>query len=127
MRIELLHKDITDKIIGAFFEVYKTLGYGFLEKVYENAMMIELTANGLSCDGQSRIQVKYKGKDVGVYCADMIVNDLVIVEIKACENLIEEHEFQLINYLKSTNIEVGLLLNFGKKPDFKRRVFSNKK
>lgn len=127
MGIELLHKDITDKIIGAFFEVYKTLGYGFLEKVYENAKMIELKEKGLSCDEQSKIQVKYKDQNVGVYCADIIVNSLVIVEIKACENLIEEHEFQLINYLKSTNIEVGLLLNFGKKPEFKRKVFTNNK
>jgi GxxExxY protein len=121
------HSDITDKIIKAFYKVYNTLGYGFLEKVYENALFIELDAMGLSVEKQEEIQVYYEGKEVGEYYADLMVEECVIVELKAAEILCEEHEFQLINYLKATEIEVGLLLNFGKKPELKRKVFSNKK
>ncbi len=120
------HSDITKKIISAFYKVYNTLGYGFLEKVYENALFIELTAMGLLVAKQKQIQVYYEGKEVGEYFADLTVENCVIVELKAAESLCEEHEFQLINYLKATEIEVGLLLNFGKKPHFKRKVFSNK-
>jgi GxxExxY protein len=120
------HSDITDKIIKAFFKVYNTLGYGFLEKVYENSLFIELDAMGLFVEVQEQIKVYYDRKEVGVYFADLIIEKCVIVEIKAAESLCEEHEFQLINYLKATEIEVGLLLNFGKKPEFKRKVFSNK-
>ncbi|KAB2859903.1 MAG: GxxExxY protein [Flavobacteriales bacterium] len=122
---ELLHKDITDKIIKAFYEVYNELGYGFLEKVYENALLIELMAIGLSCEKQKKINVFYDGQLVGEYYADIVVNEIVIIELKAAETLCEEHEFQLINYLKATEIEVGLLLNFGKKPQFKRKIFTN--
>lgn len=125
--MELIHKEITDRIIKSFYEVYNYLGYGFLEKVYENSLNIEFTESGLQYENQKRLSVKYKGNDVGLYVADFVIENSVIVEVKACESIIEEHEFQLINYLKSTNIEVGLLLNFGKKPDFKRKVFSNKK
>ena len=120
------HSDITKKIIEAFYKVYNTLGYGFLEKVYENALFIELTAMGLIVAKQKQIQVYYEAKEVGEYFADLTVENCVIVELKAAESLCEEHEFQLINYLKATEIEVGLLLNFGKKPQFKRKVFSNK-
>ena len=123
--MELLHKDITDKIIKAFYHVYNELGYGFLEKVYQNALFIELVAMGLYCQKQKQIKVYYKEQLVGEYFADIIVNDCVIVELKAAEVLIEEHEFQLINYLKATEIEVGLLLNFGKEPMFKRKLFTN--
>ena len=122
-----LHSDITEKIINSFFKVYNTLGYGFLEKVYENAMFIELKNFGLYVEKQKRIQVSYCGKIVGDYFADLIVNNQVIIELKAAESLCEEHEYQLINYLKATEIEVGLLLNFGKKPEFKRKIFSNTK
>ncbi|MBV6484403.1 MAG: hypothetical protein KFKLKKLM_00907 [Flavobacteriales bacterium] len=122
---ELLHKDITDKIIKAFYEVYNELGYGFLEKVYENALLIELMAIGLSCEKQKKINVFYDGQLVGEYYADIVVNEIVIIELKAAETLCEEHEFQLINYLKATEIEVGLLLNFRKKPQFKRKIFTN--
>src|SRR5690554_6587061 len=122
-----LHSDITEKIINAFFKVYNTLGYGFLEKVYENAMFIELKNFGLYVEKQKRIQVSYYDKIVGDYSADLIVNNQVIIELKAAESLCEEHEYQLINYLKATEIEVGLLLNFGKKPEFKRKIFSNTK
>ncbi|MBA3683415.1 MAG: GxxExxY protein [Bacteroidetes bacterium] len=120
------HSEITEKIISAFYKVYNTLGYGFLEKVYENAMFIELVAQGMRVEKQKRIKVFYENKEVGEYFADLAINEFVIVELKAAESLCEEHEFQLINYLKATEIEVGLLLNFGKKPEVKRKVFSNK-
>ena len=119
------HSEITEKIIKAFYKVYNALGYGFLEKVYENAMFMELVSMGLIVEKQKQIQVYYEGKEVGQYFADLIVEGDVIVELKASESLCEEHEFQLINYLKATEIEVGLLLNFGKKPELKRKVFSN--
>lgn len=121
----MLHEDITGKIIQAFYTVNNTLGFGFLEKVYENAMRIELQQLGLKVDQQKNIKVHYKNIEVGDYYADLLVDDLVIVELKAAESLCEEHEAQLINYLKATNIEVGLLLNFGKKGELKRKIFSN--
>lgn len=123
--INYKHADLTEKIIGAFFKVYNSLGYGFLEKVYENALFIELKKMNYYVEKQSRIKVYYENIEVGDYFADLLVNNLVIIELKAAESLCEEHEFQLINYLKATNIEIGLLLNFGKKPQFKRKIFSN--
>ena len=123
--MELLHKDITDKIIKCFYEVYNILGYGFLEKVYESSLYNELISCGLSCERQKKIDVFYKGKLVGEYYADIIAEQKVIIELKAAEAIWEEHEFQLINYLKGTNIEVGLLLNFGKKPEIRRKIFTN--
>ncbi len=119
------YSDITNKIIKAFYNVYNQLGYGFLEKVYENALIIELKKLGFYCLQQHPIEVFYEGVRVGQYFADIIVNNCVIIELKAAVSLCEDHEYQLINYLKSTDIEVGLLLNFGKKPEFKRKVFSN--
>jgi GxxExxY protein len=123
--MELLHKEVTDKILKAFYTVYNVLGYGFLEKVYENAMLIELTKQGLRVIRQQHIKVHYDGQEVGEYFADLLVEDLVIIELKAAEVIVEEHEQQLLNYLKATNKEVGLLLNFGKKPEFKRKIFQN--
>ena len=120
------HEDVTEIVIRSFFKVYNTLGYGFLERVYENALFYELSNTELIVEKQSRINVFYKGEVVGKYVADLVINNKVIIEIKAAENLCEEHECQLINYLKATNIEVGLLLNFGKKPQFRRKVFSNR-
>ena len=120
----LLHEDLTDKIIKAFYNVYNTLGYGFLEKVYENAMMIELRKLGLSARRQVPIKVLYEEELVGEYFADLVVEENIILELKAAESLREEHEFQLINYLKATEIEVGLLLNFGKKSQFKRKIYT---
>ena len=119
------HTDLTEKIIKAFYKVYNTLGFGFLEKVYENAMFIELRNMGLFVEKQRRVKVFYEGQEVGDYFADLIVDEKVIIELKASEALCEEHEFQLINYLKATEIEVGLLLNFGKKPEFRRKIFTN--
>lgn len=118
------YADITGVVIKAFYNVYNKLGYGFLEKVYENAMQIELKKLGLECSAQHPIEVFYDDLKVGFYIADIIINECVIVEIKAAESLCEEHEAQLTNYLKATDIEVGLLLNFGKKIEFKRKVFS---
>jgi GxxExxY protein len=100
------------------------LGYGSLEKVYERALMIELKKSGLNCFSQVPIDVFYFGDKIGFYIADIVVEDCVIVELKATESLCPEHEAALINYLKATDIEVGLLLNFGKNPEFKRKVFS---
>ncbi|MDO9551561.1 GxxExxY protein [Rhodonellum sp.] len=120
------HEALTEGIIRAFYKVYNTLGYGFLEKVYENSLFYELIKAGYMVEKQKRIRVYYDGVDVGDYYADLIVEDLVIIEIKAAEGLVEEHECQLINYLKATDKEVGLLLNFGKKPQFKRKIYSNK-
>lgn len=119
--------DVTQKIIKAFYQVYNTLGYGFLEKVYENAIIIELKSMEIDVEKQKPIKVYYKEQHVGEYYADLVIENSVIVELKAAESLCEEHEFQLINYLKATDIEVGLLLNFGKTPEIKRKVFSNKK
>lgn len=121
------HTELTDKIIKANYKVYNTLGYGFLEKVYENAMFIELKKMNLFVQKQKNISVFYESEEVGDYYADLIVDEKVIVELKAAEGLCEEHECQLINYLKATEIEVGLLFNFGKQPELRRKIFSNKK
>ena len=121
----LIHSEITGKILEAFFNVYHELGYGFLEKVYENAMLIELDELGLECRSQQPISVFYNEEHVGEYFADLVVEGKVIVELKASEGFREEHEAQLINYLRATDKEVGILLNFGKKPQYKRKVFSN--
>jgi len=119
------HADITGKIIGAFFKVYNTLGYGFNEKVYENALAIELRKAGLKVVKQQEIVVYYDGENVGDYRMDIVVNDVVIVELKAVRELAEEHEAQLLNYLKATTIAVGLLLHFGVKAEHKRKVYDN--
>lgn len=124
MNSNLLHSDITSLVIKAFFNVYNTLGFGFLEKVYQNSLLLELKNLGLDCSASVPIDVYYHNYRVGHYVADIIVNDLVIIEIKAAESISNEHEAQIINYLKATNIEVGMLLNFGKTAQFKRRVFS---
>ncbi len=121
----MLHEEITEKIINAYYKVYNTLGYGFLEKVYENALAIALRKMGLNVEQQKNIKVYYESEEVGDYYADLFVEDLVIVELKAAKELCEEHEAQLINYLKATTIEVGLLFNFGKEPQFKRKIFEN--
>ena len=121
-----LHQELTSEIIAAFYKVYNTLGFGFLEKVYENALKYELKKMKFKVDKQKPITVYYNDLTVGEYFADLIVENKVIIELKAAETLIEEHELQLINYLKATDIEVGLLLNFGKKPEIRRKIFSNK-
>lgn len=124
MQNNYLYSDITSTIIKAYFKVYNKLGYGFLEKVYQNALLLELTTQGLKCEGESVVDVFYSEIKIGYYVADIIVNKCVVVEIKAAECLAEAHEAQLINYLKATHFEVGMLLNFGKVAQFKRKVLT---
>ena len=121
----MLHQELSQNIIRIYYQVYNELGFGFLEKVYENAMFFELNNSGLFTQKQLPIKVNYKHREVGEYYADLIVEDKIILELKAAESIAEEHECQLINYLKATDIEVGLLFNFGKKPEFKRKIFTN--
>ena len=121
------HEDLTEKIIQAFYKVYNTLGYGFLERVYFNALYIELIAMGFKVEKEKKILVYYLGNVVGDYQADLIVEEIIAVELKAIDALVEENEHQLVNYLKATTLEIGLLLNFGKKPQVKRKIFDNDK
>ena len=125
--MDLLHKELTDKIISAYFCVYNELGYGFLEKVYQNSLFLELKARGLKVEAKKQIKVKYKGHEVGEYYADIVVENLIILELKAVDFLIKEFEYQLVNYLRGTDMEVGLLLNFGKRPEFIRKVYENRR
>ena len=121
------HQDITEKIIGAAYNVHNNLGSGFLEKVYQNSLAIELQSLDFLIDMEKPIKVHYRGEIVGNYIADIIVNSKVILEIKAIKELSSIHEVQLVNYLKATGIEVGLLINFGKSVQIKRRVMDAKK
>ena len=122
---DIKHKELTERIINIFYKVYNKLGYGFLEKVYENAMLREFKKENIPAVSQSPIKVFYEDEIIGEYFADIFVDDKVIVEIKAAKGLALENEAQLLNYLKATDIEVGLLLNFGTKPEIKRKVFDN--
>ncbi len=117
------HQTLTREIINAFYKVYNALGQGFLEKVYENALALELRRRGLDVRQQQPLTVFYLGEPVGHYVADIIVEQRVILEIKAAETIIEAHEAQLLNYLRATEIEVGLILNFGPKPQVKRKIY----
>lgn len=114
----------TGLLLEVFYEVYNQLGYGFIENVYQNAMYKELQRRGIPCVPHQKITVRYKGEPVGYYETDIVAYDSVILELKAVSHLTEAHEIQLVNYLRATDIEVGLLLNFGPKPEFKRRFFS---
>jgi GxxExxY protein len=122
----LLFKELSDQIIKAYFKVYNKLGFGFLEKVYENALCLELEKCNLQIRQQVPVDVYYENVIVGYYKADVIVENKIIIEIKAAEALCEAHECQLINYLKATDFEVGLLFNFGKEPQLKRKIFQKK-
>ena len=119
------HKEITDKIIRAFYEAYNELGHGFLESVYERSLEIALNSSGLKVCRQIQIPVWFRGKPVGDFTADMLVEDCLLLELKAARALDSSHQAQLLNYLRATEIEVGLLLNFGLKPEFKRLIFDN--
>jgi len=119
------HQELTKSIIGLYYDVYNELGYGFMEKVYHNAMLIELKKRGFEIDNQKKLNVLYKNEIVGEYIPDIIVNNKVILEIKTVEYLLDIHENQLLNYLKATDCEVGILLNFGKDPQFIRKIFTN--
>jgi GxxExxY protein len=123
--MKLLHQELTEVIIKTFYEVYNELGYGFLERVYQNSLYLELKNKGLNVEAQKKIKVYYKGIEVGEYYADLIVEDLIILELKAADCIVAAFENQILNYLKGTNCEVGLLLNFGTKPEFRRKIFEN--
>ena len=124
MEVQLEKREVTEKIIGAAFEVYNELGYGFLERVYQRAMQVELQRSGLAAETERRIQVKYKNAIVGDYDADLLVDGSVIVEIKVSKNYNSDDEPQLLNELKATGVKVGMLINFGRtRVEFKRMVF----
>ncbi|MFY7912043.1 MAG: GxxExxY protein [Emticicia sp.] len=123
--MELLNKELTEAIIKAFYDVYNELGFGFLEKVYQNSLYLELKARGFEVEAQKQIKVHFKGFEVGEYYADLLVNNTIILELKATEAIVPEFEHQLINYLRGTDKEVGLLLNFGLKPEFRCKIFEN--
>lgn len=119
------HTEVTELIIKAFYAVYNMLGYGFAEKVYRNAMVVELVQMGLQVAFEQPIHVYYKGKVVGEFVADIIVNGCVILELKSVKELLAEHEAQLLNYLRATEIEVGMLMNFGPEAKFQRKSYDN--
>ena len=118
------HKELTAKIIECAYKVHNSLGFGFLEAVYQNALLIELLKAGLRAEKEKKIQVYYNNKLVGDYIADIIVEESVILELKSVKELHPAHEAQLINYLKATCIEVGLLINFGESVEVKRKILS---
>lgn len=122
---ELKHKEISNKILKAFYKVYNVFGYGFLEKIYERALMIELNKLGVKCKNQQPIKVYYEKEVIGNYFADIIVEDKILLELKSIKSLSIQDESQILNYLSCTEFEVGLLLNFGLKPQAKRKVFDN--
>ncbi len=119
------HEELSQKIIKIFYQVYNELGHGFLERVYQNAFYLALKQEGLEVEAQRKIKVLFRRVEVGDYYADLIVNDLIIIELKAAEVLVEANEAQLLNYLRGTEIEVGLLFNFGKKPEIRRKIYDN--
>ncbi len=127
MEGSLIHKELTDKIIDVFYEVYNELGFGFLESVYEDAMFIALEEKGLKVNMQVPIPVWFRGRALGTFAADLVVEQAVILELKAVTRRVEAHVAQLMHYLRATEIEVGLVMNFGQHPEFKRRVFENKR
>lgn len=124
---QFLHHDLTEVIIGTFYEVYNELGYGFIESVYENSLCLALRDKGFEAHQQIAIPVWFRGKQVGDFDADMLVDRLVLLELKTARAIEQAHIAQLLNYLKATEIEVGLLLNFGPRPEFKRVVFGNER
>ncbi|MDQ1474472.1 MAG: hypothetical protein QOJ99_5952 [Bryobacterales bacterium] len=121
----LKHRELTEKIIGVFFEVYNELGHGFLESVYEKAFEIALTSKGISALRKIEVPVWFRGQKVGDFEADMLVEKCVLLELKAGRGLDASHEAQLLNYLRTTEIEVGMLFSFGLKPEFKRLAYDN--
>ena len=125
--IGLKHSALTDKIIGAFYDVYNELGYGFLESVYEEALAIALEEAGLRVQRQVSITVWFRGQDVGDFRGDLLIDGAVLLELKAGRTLDKAHEAQLLHYLRATEIEVGLLLNCGEQPQFRRLLFDNER
>jgi len=125
MSSELKHAELTDTLIRIYYELYNELGHGFLESVYQKAFALALRQEGLSFQQQTPIKVLFRGEDMGEFFADLLVDSMVLIELKAVRALEAAHERQLLNYLRATNIEVGLLFNFGPKPQFRRLAFDN--
>lgn len=125
IKVGLKYTQLTDQIIGVFYDVYNELGWGYLESVYENALILALAAKGLSARQQVSIPVSFRGHIVGTFAADILVESTVILELKAVKAIEDAHRAQLMNYLRATEIEIGLLLNFGQRPEFKRLVLDN--
>jgi GxxExxY protein len=123
----LKHAEVTEKIIGVFYDVYNELGYGFLEWVYEESLVIALHEAGLTANRQIPLPVWFRGHKVGEFRADVLVENCVLLELKSARSLDPAHEAQLLHYLKSTEIEIGLLLNFGARPQFRRLLFDNER
>lgn len=123
--MELIHKELTDKILKAFYEVYNQLKYGFREKIYQKALRYELTQMGIQVEEEKPVSVYYKGMLMGEYRADLLVEKKIILELKAQSTIKGPHEAQLLNYLRAMPIEIGFVLNFGLKPEFERTVFDN--
>ena len=123
--ISLLHRDLTDRVIGIFYEVYNEIGFGFLESVYEAAMCHALRDAGVSFERQKMVSIQFRGEVVAEFRLDLVVEQAVVVEVKAASTLSRAHEAQLLNYLKATDLRVGLLLNFGPRAEFRRRVFDS--
>ena len=123
--VQLKHGVITDKIIGTFYDVYNELGHGFLESVYEEALAIALRETGLSVERQFAVPVRFRNRVIGEFFADLLVEHAVIVELKVARTLEHAHEAQLLHYLKATDFEIGLLLNFGTRPQFRRLILDN--
>ena len=121
------HQELTEQIIGVFYEVYNELGHGFLEKIYEEAMARALKAKGFQVQQQASLPVWFRGEIIGVYDADLVINNVVLVELKACKAIDPSHEAPLLHYLRSTEIEIGLLLNFGPRPQLRRLAFDNER
>jgi len=127
MNTDLKHGLLTDKILRVFYDVYNELGHGFLESVYHRSLVLALQSVGLTVRSRVDIPVWFRGNQVGHFVADVLVEDCVLLELKAARTLDSSHRAQLLNYLRATEIEVGLLLNFGEKPEFKRLIFDNLK
>jgi GxxExxY protein len=123
----LKHCDLTEKLIGVFYDVYNELGFGFLESVYQTAMTIALRNKGIEVRTKVPVPVSFRGQVIATFEADVLVENAVLLELKGVQALVPAHEAQLLNYLRATPIEVGLLLNFGPKPQFKRLAFDNER
>ena len=125
MNADLKHRELTKKIIGVFYEVYNELGHGFLESVYQKSLILALIESGLVVHSPIDIPVYFRGHQVGAFEADVLVEKCVLLELKAAHSIHSSHQAQLLNYLRATDIEIGVLLNFGVKPEFKRLVYDN--
>lgn len=125
--VGLKHAELTDKIIGVYYDVYNELGYGFLESVYEESMVMALREAGLQLERQVAVPVLFRGHQVGDFRADLLVEHKILLELKAARTLDRSHEAQLLHYLRATEVEIGLLFNFGEKPQFRRLLFDNER